>query len=101
MNWKLTLLELLLAGFFAVACIRAGGMLSLERKKNFQRFLSALKPHRTIAPFPLAVVLHGLDHAAFCACRNQLPFGDRDHGAPDVRDLSWLFRCGGWRRAGR
>ena len=35
MDWKLTLLELLLAGFFAVACIRAGGMLSLERKKTF------------------------------------------------------------------
>ena len=36
MNWKLTLLELLLAGFFAVACIRAGGMLSLERKRTLQ-----------------------------------------------------------------
>ena len=33
MNWKITLLELLLAGFFAVACIRAGGMVSVERTK--------------------------------------------------------------------
>src|SRR5713226_6278057 len=38
MNWKLTLLELLLAGFFAVACIRAGGMLSLERKRTLSDF---------------------------------------------------------------
>ena len=38
MNWKLALLELLLSGFFAVACIRAGGMLSLERKKTFRDF---------------------------------------------------------------
>src|SRR5258708_35169212 len=38
MNWKLTLLELLLSGFFAVACIRAGGMLRLERKKTLRDF---------------------------------------------------------------
>ena len=38
MNWKITLLELLLAGFFAVACIRAGGKLSWERKKRFTDF---------------------------------------------------------------
>ncbi len=38
MNWKITLLELLLAGFFAVACIRAGGMLSLERKRTLSDF---------------------------------------------------------------
>jgi len=36
MDWNLTLLEFLLAGFFAVACIRAGGMLSLERKPTFR-----------------------------------------------------------------
>jgi hypothetical protein len=38
MNWKTTLLELLLAGFFAVACIRAGGKLSLERKRSLTDF---------------------------------------------------------------
>jgi hypothetical protein len=38
MNWKLTLLELLLSGFFAVACIRAGGKLSLERKRTLSDF---------------------------------------------------------------
>ncbi len=38
MNWKLTLVELLLAGFFAVACIRAGGKLGLERKRTSSSF---------------------------------------------------------------
>jgi hypothetical protein len=38
MNWKITLLELLLAGFFAVACIRAGGKLGLERKRSLSDF---------------------------------------------------------------
>ena len=38
MNWKITLLELLLAGFFAVACIRAGGMLNLDRKRPLRDF---------------------------------------------------------------
>ena len=46
MNWKVTLLELLLAGFFAVACIRARGIISLERKKmlgDFFRLSSRLE----------------------------------------------------------
>ena len=38
MNWKLTLLELLLSGFFAVACIRAGGKLSLVHKRTLRDF---------------------------------------------------------------
>ena len=38
MNWKTTLLELLLAGFFAVACIRAGGSLNPDRKRVFGDF---------------------------------------------------------------
>ena len=38
MNWKITLVELLLAGFFAVACVRAGGKLSLERKRTLSDF---------------------------------------------------------------
>ena len=38
MNWKITLLELLLAGFFAVACVRAGGKLSLDRKRTLRDF---------------------------------------------------------------
>lgn len=38
MNWKITLLELLLAGFFAVACVRAGGKLNLERKRTLSSF---------------------------------------------------------------
>jgi hypothetical protein len=38
MDWKITLLEVLLAGFFAVACIRAGGKVSMERKRALSDF---------------------------------------------------------------
>ena len=38
MNWKTTLIELMLAGFFAIACIRAHGPFATDGQAGYKDF---------------------------------------------------------------
>ena len=59
MDIKTILLELILGGFFAIACIRSCVPSDPKRQIEFRRFVSFARAYRALAPLPLAVVFDG------------------------------------------